>query len=94
MMLKGHGFRPREQRPFPKQRETITPAPPLHRLQHRDLIRVLDVAADGNPHYNARHLHARALELMRQISSGRFAFNRGIGSDHHLIHAARIDAAA
>src|SRR5271169_668622 len=38
--------------------------PSFHRLQHRNLIGIFDVAPDGNAHSDARHLHARALQLL------------------------------
>jgi hypothetical protein len=38
---------------------------PLHCLQHRNLVCIFDVAADGNSHRDPRDLHAIALELLR-----------------------------
>src|SRR5437016_5031457 len=47
---------------MPKTRHSQLPTS-LHRLQHRDLVGVLDVAADRNSHGDPRYLQTSAPEL-------------------------------
>ena len=66
-------------------------SPPFHRFQHGDLIGIFDVAADGDTHRDARDFHSGALELLREIGGGGFAFDRRIGCDDDLVHVAGVD---
>src|ERR1700733_5975469 len=65
---------------------------PFHRLEHRDLVGIFNVAADRDAHGDARNFHTCTLELLRQVSRGGFAFNRGISGEDDLIDIAGIYA--
>src|SRR5579871_6250880 len=62
-------------------------------LQHGDLVRVLNVAAHGYARGDARHLNARAPDLLGDIDRCCFAFHGGIGGQDHLIDLPGIDTA-
>ena len=64
----------------------------FHGLEHGDLVGVFDVAADGDSHGDAGDFHSGALELLRQVGSGGFAFDGGIGSDNDFVDVAGVDA--
>src|ERR1051326_9147204 len=51
----------------------------FHRLQHRDLIRILNVAAGGNSGRDTRDLQSRPLQQSTEMNGRRFAFDRWIG---------------
>src|SRR5579863_4826742 len=65
--------------------------PAFHSLEHGDFVGVLDVAADRDSHGNSSDLHSRALQLLREINRGGFAFDRRIGRDDNFIDIAGID---
>ena len=67
-------------------------SPSFHRLQHRDLIRIFNIAAHRDSHRNARHAHARAFKLLRKISSRGLAFDCRVRRQNDFVHVARIDA--
>jgi hypothetical protein len=46
----------------PRRRHSQLPTP-LHRLQHRDFVGVLDVTADRNAHRNTSYLQSGAAQL-------------------------------
>ena len=60
-------------------------SPPLHRLQHRDLIRVLDVASGGNAGGDAGYFESDAPELAGKICGGGLAFDGGIGGENDFV---------
>ena len=75
----------------PPGSSTLQLPAPLHRLEHGDLIGVLDVAADRDAHCDPRHFHSGALQLLRKVSRSGFPFNRGIGGHDHFIDITRVN---
>jgi hypothetical protein len=63
----------------------------FHGLQHRDFVGVFDITADGDAHGDAGDFHADALELLREIGSGRFAFNGRIRREDDFVDVAGVD---
>src|SRR5450755_3738681 len=66
--------------------------PAFHGFQHGYFVGVFNVAAHGNSHGYASYPKALALELLRQISGGSFAFDRWIGGEDYLFNLAAADA--
>src|SRR5512139_2140745 len=65
----------------------------FHRLVHGDVVGVLEVAADGHAHGDARHAHPQRLEQPREVEGGGLPFDVRVGREDHLVGAARVDAA-
>src|SRR6266446_6986769 len=58
--------------------------PPFHRLVHRHLVGIFEVAADRHAHRDARHLHAERLQQPREINRGGFALDVRVGGENHF----------
>src|SRR5258708_25452657 len=52
--------------------------PPLHRLQHRHLIRIFQIRPHRNPHANPRYPHSHPLQQLRHINPRRLSPRRRI----------------
>src|SRR5207244_447078 len=61
---------------------------PLERLGERDLVGVLEIAADGEAARDARQADAERLQELRQVDGGRLALDVGIRRGNDLLHDA------
>src|SRR5882757_2215043 len=71
---------------FPTLRDL---APPLQRLGHRDLIGILQVAADRQAERKPRRFHGQRPELLRKIEGRRLPFDIRVCGNDHLADASR-----
>src|SRR5262249_41205744 len=67
-------------------------SPPFERLAERGGIRVLDAGAHRRPRRDARHLPAQRFDEAGQIERRGLAFDRRVGRQHDLPHAAVLQA--
>ena len=64
----------------------------FHRLPHRQVVGILEIAADGNAGGNPRHAYAKRLEETREVDRRGLALDRRVGGKNDLLDAAVIDA--
>src|SRR5215472_8241889 len=62
-------------------------AAPFERAMHRNLVRVIEVAADGQAHRDACHFHAERLEQPGEIDGRVLAVDVGVGRENDLADA-------
>src|SRR5579862_3273426 len=88
----------RRSRPRSRPRSSATPSPTSHlapareRSTERDLVGVLEVAADGKPARKPRYANTVA-KPVGEIGRGRLARHRRVRREHDLDDAVRLDAA-
>src|SRR5215217_2209465 len=75
-----------------RRRTFLEFAPALEGLRERDLVGVLEVAADGKTAREARHPHAERLEERRDVHRRRVSLEVGVRRDDHLGHALAFDS--
>ena len=64
----------------------------LQRLGQRDLVGVLEIAADGQAPGDTRDAHAERPQELGQVERGGLALHVGIGGQDDLVHPARVQA--
>ena len=61
-------------------------------LPTREVVGVLEIAADRDAGGDARDAHAERLQQPRQVDRRRLAFDRRVGGEDHFLDAAGADA--
>jgi hypothetical protein len=75
-----------------KCREGLQVAAALHRFEHGDFIRVLEIRADGYAHGDARDADAERFDQFREVDGSGFAFGGRIRRNNNLLDCAALEA--